>query len=424
MVIKVLAIGDVGSIIRTIQKYTKKSEIHLINYPQDGSGVFTAPDDVELFKTWKVQEHVKKIDEIKDNFDICLTTASERIAYLADLNYVAYYLGRDIDVPRFKKNSAEEWQSEPIFNRNFFERRFYWNAFKNAVAHVAGMWQYEHLAKYTKTGINSARIPIDTDEFNPNVKPIERKKTKFTFFSPMRMERGKGTDLLWQAIKLCKSDFEILGIDWFGETTEEERKFKKKLIDEMPSQINLIPPIKRSEIAKYYTFADAVIANLFIGTFELVGLESVMCGTPVIQYTDHKRKIIVDEKEIKSPFLPFSNDPKSIADVIDKVVESKEFREKLFDNEYEFVNKIADPVKCAEWWDNLFEDLVNKHKSIRKNSSPLRVKLRMISFLIANRLYSSKIKKLLLGSSSSKTGQTLYDNPSQSYSQETNYAKE
>ena len=51
-----------------------------------------------------------------------------------------------------------------------------------------------------------------------------------------------------------------------------------------------------------------------------------------------------------------------------------------------------------------------KHKSIRKNSSPLRVKLRMISFLIANRLYAYKIKKLLLGSSYQKTGQTLYDN--------------
>ena len=416
MVIKVLAIGDVGSIIRTIRKHTKKSKIHLINVPQDGAGIFTEPDDVELFKTWKVQEHVKKINEIKDEFDICLTTASERVAYLADLNYVAYYLGRDIDVPRFKKNSTEEWQNEPLFNRNFFERKFYWNAFKNAVAHVAGMWQYEHLAKYTKTGINSARIPIDTDEFNPGIEPIKRKKTKFTFFSPMRMERAKGTDLLWQAIKLCKSDFEVLGVDWFGETTKEEREFKKKLIDEMPSQIKLIPPIKRSEMPKYYRFADAVIANLFIGTFELVGLESVMCGTPVIQYTNHKRKIIVDKKEIKQPFLPFSNDPKSIADVIDKVVESKEFREKLFGEEYEFVNEIANPEKCAEWWDELFEDLTKKYKSIRKNSSPLRVKLRMCGFLIANRLYSYKIKKLLLGSSSSKTGQTIYDNQPQNNS--------
>ena len=105
MVIKVLAIGDIGSIVRTIRKYAKKSEIYLINYPQDGSGVFTASDDVELFKTWKVSEHVKKINEIKDNYDICLTTASERIAYLADLNYIDYLLGGDIEAPRFEKNS-------------------------------------------------------------------------------------------------------------------------------------------------------------------------------------------------------------------------------------------------------------------------------------------------------------------------------
>jgi len=412
----VLAIGDVGNIVRTIQKYTKKSELYLINYPQDGSGVYTTPDGIELFKTRKVSDQVKKINEIKDNFDICLTTASERIAYLADLNYVGYYWGRDIDVPMFKKNSTEEWQTEPLHKLNFFERRFYWNAFKNAVAHVAGRWQFEHLSKYTKNGIDNAREPVDTDEFNPNVKPIERKKIKFTFFYPIRMERFKGTDLLWQALKLCKSNFEILGIDWFGETTVEERKFKQKLIDEMPPQIKLIPPIKRSEIAKYYTFADAVIANLFLGTFELVSLESVMCGTPVIQYTNKKRKIVINGEEIESPFLPFSNDPKSIANVIDKIVESKKFKQKLFDDQYQFVNNVADPVKCAEWWDNLFENLVKKHRSIRKNSSPLRVKLRMISFLIANRLYLRKIKKLILNSDYQKTVQTLYDNPSQSTS--------
>ena len=411
-----LAIGDVGNIVRTIQKYTKKSELYLIDYPQDGSGVYTTPDGIELFKTRKVSDQVKKINEIKDNFDICLTTASERIAYLADLNYVGYYWGRDIDVPMFKKNSTEEWQTEPLHKLNFFERRFYWNAFKNAVAHVAGRWQFEHLSKYTKNGIDNAREPVDTDEFNPNVKPIERKKIKFTFFYPIRMERFKGTDLLWQALKLCKSNFEILGIDWFGETTVEERKFKQKLIDEMPPQIKLIPPIKRSEIAKYYTFADAVIANLFLGTFELVSLESVMCGTPVIQYTNKKRKIVINGEEIESPFLPFSNDPKSIANVIDKIVESKKFKQKLFDDQYQFVNNVADPVKCAEWWDNLFENLVKKHRSIRKNSSPLRVKLRMISFLIANRLYLRKIKKLILNSDYQKTGQTLYDNPSQSTS--------
>ena len=79
----------------------------------------------------------------------------------------------------------------------------------------------------------------------------------------------------------------------------------------------MISPIKRAEIARYYRYADAVIANLTIGTFEMVGLESVMCGTPVIQYTDKSKKIIINGKQIESPFLPFSKDPKSIAEIIE-----------------------------------------------------------------------------------------------------------
>ena len=135
MTIKILAIGDVANIIRTIKKYSK-FEIHLINYPKDGAGKFTYQDGAELFESSKVKEQVKKINQIKNDFDVCLTTASERVAYLADLNYIAYYLGRDIDVPMFKKNSTEQWQKYPLFQKNFLERRFYWKAFKNAVTHV------------------------------------------------------------------------------------------------------------------------------------------------------------------------------------------------------------------------------------------------------------------------------------------------
>ena len=294
MTIKVLAIGDVGNIIRTIQKYTKRSKIHLINYPRDGAAKFTNPDNVESFKTWKVKEHVEKINKIKDEYDVCISMATERTAYLADLNYISYYVGGDIEAPRFKKNSKDSAAkgNDVLHSRNIFERRFYWNAFKNAVTHVAGVWQFSELQKYTKNGIRNVMLPIDTEEFNPDIKPIERKKTKFTFFSPMRMEKFKGTHLLWEALKFCKTDFEILCVEWFGERTDEEREFKKKLLKTKPKQITFVPLIDRSEIPKYYTFADAVIANLFFGSFELVGLESVMCGTPVIQYTDKKKDIV------------------------------------------------------------------------------------------------------------------------------------
>ena len=60
MVIKVLAIGDVGNIIHTISKYTK-SEIHIINFFKDGAGNYTYENDVETFSNYKIKDHVKKI---------------------------------------------------------------------------------------------------------------------------------------------------------------------------------------------------------------------------------------------------------------------------------------------------------------------------------------------------------------------------
>ena len=38
----------------------------------------------------------------------------------------------------------------------------------------------------------------------------------------------------------------------------------------------------------------------------------------------------------------------------------------------EFVNKIADPEKCVEWWEDLFINLSKNHKSITKNSSKFK----------------------------------------------------
>ena len=162
-----------------------------------------------------------------------------------------------------------------------------------------------------------------------------------------------------------------------------------------PPQVTLVPMIHRKDIPRYYTFSDAIIGNMRIGTYALIELEAAMCKRPVIQYTDPNMKIIAYEKEIKSPFLPTSNDPKTIAEIIDKVVTSEDFRKKLVEEQYKFVKEIADPEKIAAWWDSFFEDLVKKYKTIRKNSSWIRIKLRFMFFLVANRLYLKKIMKKL-----------------------------
>ena len=68
-----------------------------------------------------------------------------------------------------------------------------------------------------------------------------------------------------------------------------------------------------------------------------------------------------------------------------------------FEKESEFVNQVADPNKCAEWWDDLFEKIVNEKKTIHRNSSKIRIKFRIWGFLISNRLYVKKLKKIIIG---------------------------
>jgi glycosyltransferase involved in cell wall biosynthesis len=379
-----------------MSKYLKKSEIHVINFPRENSGEFTSIGDVEEFKTWKVMDQVKKINEIKNKYDLCITTGTgERIAYLCDLNYVPIYFGRDIDAPRFVKNSTEEWNEEPLHKLNFLERYFYKKSFNNAVLHVTGLFVYKHLKKYSKNPVNNARIFVDKEIFNEDIKPITREKTKFIFFSPNRIEKFKGTDILWNALQYCKTDFEILQVNWFGETQNEEKLFKKNILKNIPKQVTLIPMIKYTEMARYYNFADAVIGNLFIGNHEIVALEGVLCKKPVISYTDPNTKIVVDGNEIKSPFLPTSKNPKEVAKIIDMIVSSPEKRNNLFKKEYDYVTEVTDPEKCVRWWDNLFEEIISENKTIHKNSSKLSISFRKIVFLIGNRLYVKKLKKVI-----------------------------
>ena len=393
MVINILAIGDVGNILATLRKFTK-TKIHIINSPKDDAGLFTYDASYELFENYKVQDQVKKINEIKNNFDFCITMGvGERIAYLADLNYISLYVGRDIDAPRFIKNPTEEYFTEPIHTLNFLERRFYRRAFDSAIAHIGGRWLLPDLKKYSKNYIRLDRVIIDPTLFNDTIKPIDKKKEKFTFFCPQRLGLGKGTDILWEAIKYCKTDFDIIQVDWRGVSQDQDKKTSLKLRESRPKRVKLIPMIKRNEITKYYAWADAVIGNLRMGYFENIELEAIFCKKPVISYVNKSIQYILENKQLESQFLPTSNEPKEIAKVIDRVVESKEFRDNLLKKEREFVLEIANAEKIAQWWDSLFEQMVTKHKSIHRNSSKFALKFNLILFLIGNRLYTKKIFK-------------------------------
>jgi glycosyltransferase involved in cell wall biosynthesis len=397
--IKILAIGDLANNAVILKKFVKKSNIHVINFRWDTASKLTdIKEDVEFFDSLNIKDQLKKILEIKDDYDLILVQSwsGARLAYLANLNYIIYFVGSALRVPPFIKNPKLEYLKDPLPSLNYFERKFHKKILDDAVACVANADDlFKQLKKFRTKEIHQIGIPVDTTMFNENVKSVERKKEKFTFLSPQRIGLAKGFDIIWEALKLCKSDFDVLQVEWFlGQRTKEEREINANLVKNMPSQVKLIPIIKKEEIGNYYAFADAVIGQMKNGLGAAVEREAVYCKKPVVQYADPKIKFEVNGNYTNSTFLPHSNNPKEVAYVIDKIVLSKEFREKLIDEEYNFVKKIADPEMIANKWDDLFQKINIKNKTNHQNSLNIIVKLRLINFLIINRLYFRKIRKI------------------------------
>lgn len=392
MVTKILGLEDNVNSINDIRKFVKKSQIHQINIPNKNKFLIET-DGIEFFDSLDVMDQLRKINSIKMNFDLCVTSSwtTSRLAYLADMKYIINFVGNDIRIPPFIKNSKPFYFKEKVNNLNFLQRVFYKNVLDSAAACVAASDEsYNDLKKYRNDGMRIDRTIVNTKLFHPDIRPIEMEKRKFTFFSPQRIGREKGIDILWKAIPLCKSDFEILQVEWYDETSEEAKILSHEILQQKPPQVKLIPQIPRKEIARYYAFADAVLGEMRMGLLNNIEREAALCKKPVICYYNPTMKYVLDGKKISAPFLPNSNDLTHIAEIIDKVVESEQFRNELAEKEYDFVKEYGDPDKAAEEWDNVFEKIHYNLK--RQKSSRLKLFLRLLLYSLSHNLFFKDVK--------------------------------
>lgn len=396
MTVRVLAIGDLANNVTTMKKFVK-SRIHLVNFPWNtASKIMDEKDDIEFFDSINVINNIKKINKIKNEFDICLalSPAGARVAYLCDLNYIILFVGNDIRTPPFEKNVKDPYASNsPLkYNFNYFERGFYRTVYMNAVACVAGYSEnFNFLKKIRKDARRIDLTFVDTEIFNDNTKIKNLENKKFTFFSPQRIALQKGYDIILDALPLCKTDFEIVQVKWFETRNEKEIQFMNNIIKDKPKQIRFIETMSRKKLAEEYSKSDAILGQMKAGHLGAIERESAYYKKPIIAFNDVNTDYIIQGKKVSSPFVPTKNDPQSIAKIMDTIVSSKEFREDLAQNEHNFVKEITDPKKTAEAWDNLFEEFTNSCNTISRNSSRIRIFFRLFSFLFINKLYWKKI---------------------------------
>lgn len=394
--IRVLAIGDTADNSASLKKFAKNCKIHLITFPRKQAEIFTLSKDVEIFDSLLISKQVKKINQIKNDYDLCLvlTWSAARIAYLADLNYIMYFVGGDITEPPFEKMPKSPYLDKPIHSRNFLERYFYKRNFDSAVCCVAGTEEYfTKLKKFRKDAIRLDNVVVDNTIFNDKIKPVKSDKKKFTFLSAQKFGLEKGFDIIFEALKLCKTDFEILQVEWYTQRTDEEKALVKELLRKKPAMIKFIPLIKRDELASHFRSSDAILGQMRAGMLGGIERDAAFCKVPVLCYIDQTKPMIIKNEKVIPPFLPKTNEPKELAEVIDKIVESKEFREKLAIEEFEYCERLYHPENAIEVWEELFRKIEKKYPTINKNSSKIKKFLEnKIMEYVEKFIYKKKMK--------------------------------
>jgi len=381
MTLRILAIGDTANNAYLLSKIVKKSKIDIINFPRIGAAKYTYANNIQFFESYLISKQVKKIKKIKSNYDLCFVSSWEgaRIAFLANLNYVFFFVGGNVYEQPFIKNAKTSYLKEPIHKKKFFERWFLKQVLNNAVS--CGTWGgskfVNELKKFHSNVFRMDMLPVDENLFK-KTKTIKKNKTKFTFLSPQRQGLEKGMDIIWKALDLTKSDFEILQVDWFDERTLEEKEISRKFRENLPKKMKLIPMIKWEDMPSYYSWADAVMGQMRFrhGAIER---EAIICGTPVLQYGDSEEKFLIGDKEYEAKFLPKSRDPNILANTIDKLVNDGKFRDQLYAEELEFVKMLTNSELIGSKWDDIFEHLHKKHKKIDNPNSKLIIFLMNLS---------------------------------------------
>lgn len=342
--LKILIVNDFASVGYNLKNYLQM-KVDIIYFHKDP--VISLVDNPQFFINDNLLTQVKQIKDLSNKYDlfICFGWFASAICYLADVNYIIYFVDAYID-PKYRI-----WKKMPFYKKIFFSELFK-DSLKYATKIIACDPNNASILRNYRSDIEVSYPMIDPQMFNSNVKKIDLDENKFVFLSPQRIEKDKGQLIMWEALNQTKSDFIVLQTDW------GTGKYYEQVILNKPEKVKIIPKIPREKIPSYYVSCDSVLGQISPTTCGGVEREAILCGVPVFCYP--QCGFTEDD-----PFYKKSRNPKEIAVYIDKIVEDKNFRAELKSRQKEWITKVFDNRKLSSDIKKILSDAgkINREKS-------------------------------------------------------------
>lgn len=337
--LKILIVNDFASNASLFEKYLP-CKVDVIYF--DKHDVITSSKNPLFFEKEQYTYRVNKIKELSKNYDlfVCFGWIAAAICYLANVNYLMYFVDVYIDPSQRIRKKMSAVQKKIILD-------LYKETLACSTIVVSAHKYHTRQLKKYRNDVREIFPYVDFEMFDGQSKKINLDEEKFIFFSPQRLEKIKGQDLVWQAIKLAKSNFVVLQTEWGS------KEFLEEILKNKPESVKLIPKINREDMASYYVSVDALLGCISPAYAPGIEREAILSKIPVfcyspIGFTDN------------DPFFSKSKEPKDIADYIDKLVLDKEFRKNLQSRQTEWITKTFDSHKLSEEWIDVFEEALRK----------------------------------------------------------------
>ena len=309
-----------------------------------------------------IESQINQIKKLSKEYDVllCYGWPAIAICYLAEVNYGMVFFDAYIDPKhRIRKKLS------PI--KKLILQDIYKNALECASFTVAGLPHDAEILKKYREDTKIIFQLIDEEMFHPNVKKIDLGQEKFIFFSPQRIDPDKRQLIMWDAIRLTKSDFIVLKTDW------GKGEYYEKVLSTKPDKVKIIPKIKRENIANYLVSVDALLGQISKTSVGSTEREAALCNLPAFCYSPFSFSN-------NDPFYKVSLEPKDIAEYIDKMVTDKKFRNELTKIQSEWVKNTFDNSKAIRKWKEIFEDSL-KYKQLFKVKIHHKLIIRIITLV-------------------------------------------
>lgn len=173
---------------------------------------------------------------------------------------------------------------------------------------------------FSESKISTLHIGVDTETYVP----IEKEKLDNLILYVGRIHRTKGLHILLQALSYVKMQTQLIiigPVNDVGYLEENKNRIKKS-----KHKIRYLGIVSKNNLIKWYQRSSVLVSPSLVEPFGIVNLEALACGTPVIGTNIGGIPEIV--KDGVNGILVPPNDPKELANALEKLLADQELRKK------------------------------------------------------------------------------------------------